>query len=349
MAVSTSEPTPGRRATYLDDLPERQIGRLEKLIGPEFYRIFRGTITNPLSIIGISLITFFVVVALLAPVLAPPTNTRDPYLTPRDGFSPQPRPPGAVWKSRPPDLPFWWGITGQDGWVHLFGTSGGQWDLYYGVIWGTRTALKVGLIIESISLLIGILVGSLAAFYGGWVDEVLMRITDIFLAFPSLLAALTLSAILTPVLGKGIWPPLIALVTFSWMTYARIVRGDILSLRERDFIMAARVIGVKDRRIIMRHIIPNVIYPTIILASMNIGADVIGFAALSFLGIGTEVGYADWGQLISFARNWIPSLATYWYIVVFPGVALVFFVLGWNLVGDALRDIMDPRMRGSRT
>jgi peptide/nickel transport system permease protein len=135
-------------------------------------------------------------------------------------------------------------------------------------------------------------------------------------------------------------------VAFGWMTYARIIRGDILSVRERDYIMAARVIGVKDRRIIFRHIIPNAIYPTMILASLNIGADVISFAALSFLGIGTEVGYADWGQLIAFARNWIPSLATYWHIVVFPGLALALFTLGWNLVGDALRDIMDPRMRG---
>jgi len=226
------------------------------------------------------------------------------------------------------------------------GTAGGQWDIFYGVIWGCRTALKVGITIEAITLVIGILVGSLSAFYGRWVDDLLMRITEIFMAFPSLLAALTLSAVLTPVLGKGLWPPLIALIVFGWMGYARIIRGDILSVRERDYVMAARVIGVKDSRIIFKHIIPNAIYPTLILSSLNIGADVISFAALSFLGIGTEVGYADWGQLIAFARNWIPSLARYWYIVVFPGLALILFVLGWNLVGDALRDIMDPRMRG---
>ena len=197
-------------------------------------------------------------------------------------------------------------------------------------------------------MLIGILVGSLSAFYGGWLDNVLMRITEIFMAFPYLLAALTLSAILTPVIGKGIWPPLIAMIAFGWMGYARIIRGDILSVRERDYVMAARVIGVKDRRIILKHVIPNAIYPTLILASMNIGADVISFAALSFLGIGTEVGYADWGQMIAFARNWIPSLATYWWIVVFPALAMIFFTLGWNLVGDALRDIMDPRLRRGR-
>ena len=343
MAVTS---TPQKKASYLDDLPERQISRLESILGPEIYRILKGIVTNPLSIAGTSLIGFFVLIALLAPVLAPPVSTRQPYMTPRDGFSPAPKDPGTVWKTRPPELPFWWGITGQEGWVHIFGTAGGQWDLWYGVIWGTRTALKVGLIIEGFTLLIGIIVGSISAFYGGWIDEILMRITDIFLAFPSLLAALTLSAILTPVIGKGLWPPLIALVAFGWMAYARIIRGDILSVRERDYVLAARVIGVKDRGIIMRHIIPNAIYPTLILASMNIGTDVISFAALSFLGIGTELGYADWGQMIAFARNWIPSLSTYWYIVVFPGTALVLFVLGWNLVGDALRDIMDPRLRG---
>jgi peptide/nickel transport system permease protein len=331
----------------LYDLPERKIGRLEKLIGPEFYRIFRGVITNPLSIIGSVLIIIFILIAVFAPLIIPPVNQRNPYMIARDGFGATPRDPGSEWKSRPPELPFWWKpIMGTDNWTHLMGTTSGQWDIFYGVIWGTRTALKVGVIIEGITLLIGILIGSLSAFYGGWFDEVMMRITEIFLAFPFIMAALTLSAILTPVVGKGIWPPTIALIVFGWMSYARLIRGDILSVRERDYIMAARVIGAKDNRILFRHIIPNAIYPTLVLASMDIGNVVISFAALSFLGIGTEVGYADWGQLISFARNWIPTLSKYWYIVVFPGTFLLLFVLGWNLVGDALRDIMDPRMRG---
>lgn len=346
MSVATGAPTP--QSSYLDTFEMRKIGVVERFLGPENYRILKGILTNPLSVIGVTLITFFILVAIFAPAIAPPTNLREPYMTPRDGYGPTPKPPGTEWKSRPPELPFWWGITGKEGWVHIFGTTGGQWDLFYGIVWGTRTALKVGLTVEALTLIIGILIGSLSAFYGGWVDEILMRITEIFMAFPYLLAALTLSAILTPVIGKGIWPPLIAMVTFGWMGYARIIRGDILSVRERDYVMAARVIGVKDRRIIFKHVIPNAIYPTLILASMNIGSDVISFAALSFLGIGTEVGYADWGQMISFARNWIPSLATYWYIVVFPGLALALFTLGWNLVGDALRDIMDPRLRRGR-
>jgi peptide/nickel transport system permease protein len=343
MGIATLNPT---QVEDFDSLPERKINWLEKALGPEFYRILRGVFTNPMSIIGLGLIFVFAVVALLAPVLAPPTDKRNPYMIPHDGFSQTPRLPGAEWKSRPPATPAWFkALTGKE-WYHIMGTAGSQYDIYHGIIWGARTALKVGLIIEGVTLLIGIIVGSISAFYGGWVDNVLMRITEIFQTFPSLLAALTLSAILSDTMGKGIGPALIALITFGWTGYARIIRGDILSVRERDYIMAARVIGVKDLRIIFRHIIPNAIYPTLILASMNIGADVISFAALSFLGIGTEVGYADWGQLISFARNWIPSLATYWHIVVFPALALILFALGWNLVGDALRDIMDPRMRG---
>jgi peptide/nickel transport system permease protein len=117
-------------------------------------------------------------------------------------------------------------------------------------------------------------------------------------------------------------------------------------VKERDYVMAARVIGVKNYRILFRHIIPNAIFPTMVLASLAVGEVVLLFAALSFLGIGTEIGYADWGQILSFARNYITNLNTYWYILIFPGLTLVLFVLGWNLLGDALRDVLDPRMRG---
>ena len=345
MAAATSSPNAPQALD--SEFEIRQPGRLETLLGPEWYRILRGVLTNPLSVTGLVLILLFVLVGVFAAQIAPPVNPRDPYSIPRDGFSNTPLPPGTVWKLRQPPLPFWWQpIMHTNQWIHIMGTASGQWDIFYGIVWGARTALKVGVLIEGIALITGILIGSLAAFYGGWLDEVLMRITDVFLAFPFILAALTLSAVLTPVLGKGIWPASIALIAFGWMSYARVIRGDILTVRERDFVTAARVIGAKDGRILFRHIIPNAIYPTLILGSLDIGVIVISFAALSFLGIGTEVGYADWGQLISFAQNWIPTLGTYWYIVVFPGVALILFVLGWNLVGDALRDIMDPRMRG---
>jgi peptide/nickel transport system permease protein len=195
-------------------------------------------------------------------------------------------------------------------------------------------------------VLIGVIVGAVSSYYGGIVDNVIMRIVDIFLTLPSILATLILAAVITPRFGKSLLPAIIALIAFGWMGYSRIIRGDILSIKERDYIMAARVIGVKDSRILFRHIIPNAIFPTLVLASLEIGNVVLGFAGLSFLGVGTEIGYADWGQVLSFARNWITSLNQYWYIIVWPGLTLVLFVMGWNLAGDALRDVLDPRMRG---
>ena len=244
-------------------------------------------------------------------------------------------------------MPFWYKtLTGKDEWVHLMGTSEGSYDIFYGVIWGTRIAFTTGLVVTIATFLLGVIYGSISAYYGGIVDNLMMRVLDVLMILPSTLAALILAAVLTPKIGKSVLPVMIALIAFGWMGYARIIRGDILSIKERDYIMAAKVSGVKNSRILFKHIIPNAIFPTLVLASLGIGDVVLSFAALSFLGIGTETGYADWGQLLSFARNWISSLGEYWYIVVFPGLTLVFYVMGWNLIGDAMRDVLDPRMRG---
>ncbi len=268
----------------IGEYTERRIGRMEKFLGPELYRILHGIFTNPLSIIGFALIVFFVLVAAFAPTLAPPReNTRDPYKILRDGFSPIPKPPGEVWKRKPPEIPFWYTpITGKEEWIHIFGTASGGWDLWYGVVWGTRTAIKVGMIIEGITLFLGIIIGSLAGFYGGLLDLIIMRITEVFQTFPFILSAMTLSAILMPIIGKGLWPATIALVAFGWMSYARLIRGDILSVRERDYVLAARVVGATDSGIMFKHIIPNAVYPTLVLSSLNVGTVVVSFAALSF-------------------------------------------------------------------
>jgi peptide/nickel transport system permease protein len=147
---------------------------------------------------------------------------------------------------------------------------------------------------------------------------------------------------------RGLTTGMIALIAFGWTTYARLIRGDILTVKERDFVMAARSMGAGDFRILTRHVLPNAIFPTLVMASMDIGSYVLNFSALSFLGLGAEIGYADWGQMISFARNWIPRLADYWYIIVYPGTAILLFVLSWNLIGDAFRDIVDPKLRRPR-
>lgn len=344
--MTTHTPT-GDNTLLADAVSIRKIGRLERALGPENYRILQGLSKTPASIAGFTLIAFFVLIAVFAPAIAPPPKSGDPYTIPRDGFKAQPQAMGAEWKVRPPPLPFWWKpIMGTDKWVHIFGTAQGQYDVFYGIIWGTRTAFKTGLVVVIATFLVGVVVGSISAYYGGLVDNVLMRIVDIFLTLPFILAALILAAVITPRFGRSLLPAIIALVTFGWMGYARVIRGDILSIKERDYVMAARVIGVKDSGILFRHILPNAIFPTLVLASLAIGDVVLSFAALSFLGIGTDVGYADWGQVLSFARNWIISLDKYWYIIVWPGLTLVLFVLGWNLVGDALRDVLDPRMRG---
>ncbi len=319
--------------------------------------IGRQLLSNRLSLTGFIILGIFAFIAIFAPVLAPPvSNARDPMKIPRDGFGTVPQPPGTEWKRNPPPIPFWYTpLTGKTTWVHFFGAASGGWDIYYGVIWGTRTAFVTGIVITFFVVLIGVFVGTISAFYSGKVDLVLQRITEVFMAFPFFVAAMTAATLLQPIIGgktgvggAGLLTAAIAIIVFSWMGYARLIRGDILSVRERDYVMAARAVGARDRNIMVKHIVPNAIFPTMVLASLDIGTYVVVFAALSFLGLGAEAGFADWGQLISFARNWITTLDQYWYIVFFPSLALVMFVLAWNLVGDAVRDVMDPRSRKTR-
>jgi peptide/nickel transport system permease protein len=340
-------PRPGPVALGTGSLREQN--RLEKLVGPEWYRLIKGVLTNPLSVTGLLIILGFILIAAFAPVLAPPpaANWRT-TLIPRDGFRSEPQPPGAEWRrNQPQTIPFWYRpLTGNEEWVHLMGTTSGQYDIFYGIVWGSRTALTIGGVVVVTSAIIGILIGSLAGFYGGWIDELLMRILEIFIAFPFLVAALILASILVPIMGRSIWPASIALIVFGWTGYARLLRGDILTTKERDYVQAAKASGAKDIHLILRHILPNAIFPTLVVLSLDMGSIVLTFAALSFLGIGVQEGYADWGQIVSFARAWILTLDRHWYIVVFPGLALLFYGLGWNLVGDALRDILDPKLRG---
>lgn len=287
--------------------------------------VFLKLVKNPLGLVGLVLLVFFALVALLAPVLAPPQWEHEPFRIPRDGFRAEPKPPNHE---------------------HPFGTAEGQYDIYYGTVWGTRTAWYVSLIVVGASAILGTMLGAVSAFYGGWLDEVLMRITDIFYAFPFLVGAMVLTAIL----GRGVDSAMIALIALGWMGYARLIRGEILRIREMDYVQAARAAGAPTWRLIFRHSLPNAIWPVFVQGTMNMGSIVIAFATLSFLGVGAPLGYADWGQMIAYARNWIIGLhgnpLAYWYTVIYPSVAITLFCLAWNLAGDALRDILDPRLRG---
>ena len=217
-----------------------------------------------------------------------------------------------------------------------------------GYFWGTRTAWSISLTVVGFAATIGIIVGAFSAFYGGVIDEIIMRITDVFYAFPFLVGAM----VITSILGRGLVNVMYALIALGWMGYARLIRSDIIRIRELDYVQAARASGAGNLRILLRHIIPNAIWPVVVQASMSMGSIVITAAALSFLGVGASMGYADWGQLISFGRNYIIGLGgdplAYWYVVIYPSVAITLFCLSWNLVGDAMRDILDPRLRGTQ-
>jgi peptide/nickel transport system permease protein len=280
--------------------------------------------SSPLSIAGMAIIAVFIAIAILAPVLAPPPDPNRPFNIPRDGFASEPRPPSPQ---------------------HIFGTAEGQYDIYYGVIWGTRTAFTIGIVVVGASLLIGIILGSLSGYYGGLVDNILMRVTDVIFAFPGLILAVAFSV----ALGRSMESVMLAVTLVSWPTYARILRGDILQVKQETFVEASKTLGGSDYWIITRHILPNAIYPLFIVATLDIGSIVLLAAALSFLGIGVPLGYADWGQLISLARNWIVGPPNdplkYWHTWTIPGLFILLFVLGWNLLGDAFRDILDPKIR----
>jgi len=230
----TETPRPTGDNTLLKEVvPDRKISRAERLLGPENYRILKGLLKTPASIIGFILIGIFIFVAVFAPLIAPPVND-DPFKIPRDGFSGQPRPPGTEWKQNVPEVPFWYKpLTGKDEWVHLMGTAQGQYDIFYSVIWGSRTAFRTGLIVVLATVMIGIILGSVSAYYGKWVDQLIMRIVDVFMTVPYIMMALIMAAVLTPVIGRSLVPALLAMITFGWMGYARIIRSDILSVKQR--------------------------------------------------------------------------------------------------------------------
>ncbi len=284
------------------------------------YRIFQ----NPSAIIGSTLLILFTLIAILAPYIAPPEFAHRPYMMPHDGYSMTPKPPSAD---------------------HWFGTTSGQYDIFYGAIWGTRTAFRIGLIVVLSAFIIGATFGIVAGYYGGIVDELIMRMVDIFFAIPFTILAMAFVV----AFGRGLNNIMIALILVVWRRYARVMRAGVLSVRNEDYILAAKSMGVSDITIMLRHIFPNAVYPVMVIAFMDAGSIVITAAFLSFIGLGAPIGYADWGQMLAMARNYIVGPAgeplKFWYTIFFPGMFMILFVLAWNLFGDAIRDAFDPKLR----
>lgn len=219
---------------------------------------------------------------------------------------------------------------------HIFGTDKLGRDILSRIIMGSRSALIVPIGVVLFAVLLGAPLGALAGYKGGWLDEVIMRITDLFLAFPSLLLAMAIAS----ALGRGLDKAAIALIISWWPWYARIARGVAAGLRERYFVEAAQAIGVSDAVIIFRHILPNTISPILVQATVDMGTVILAMGGLAFLGLGTQPPAPDWGLMVSDGRTYILDQ---WWIATFPGMAIFIVVLAFNLLGDTLRDIFDPR------
>jgi peptide/nickel transport system permease protein len=279
--------------------------------------LFGEAMKSPTTVMGSVIIVLLIAMALFAPVLMR-ANTPDAYQMPRDWLQ----------INAPPGTP-----------GHPLGTTAQGGDVLYGIVWGARTSLRLAFIVVSVTVVAGVAVGSLAGFLGGRWDEFLMRFVDVALAIPELILALAIAAVLGPSFRNII----IAISVLGWPKYARIVRGQILHLKENEYVDAARVMGDSTWQIYRKDLLPNAITPVLVQATLEMGHVVLFGATLSFIGL-AEAGLAEWGNLVSEGREGI--VADRWWAATFGGLAVFLWSLSFNLVGDGLRDVLDPRTEG---
>jgi len=280
-----------------------------------------------LSMMGLFLIIFVVLVALLAPFIAIQHPTYVTVTTERDTTRVEER----------------WDIHFDEKFIppnskHYFGTDDYGRDIFSMVVYGARTSLKICVMVVFFATVIGTLLGGVAGYFGGRIDEIIMRVTDVFLSIPYLILAMAVAA----ALGRSIENIMYAMIVVWWPQYARILRGQVLSVRENQYVEAAKSVGVSEWRILFKHVIPNAFAPLLVQITLDLGAVLLVAAGLSFIGLGASPGTAEWGLMIAMART---HMFHAWWYVTFPGVAILLTVLGFNLFGDGLRDITDPRIR----
>jgi peptide/nickel transport system permease protein len=299
---------PGTLATPVPE-PERLIGKRTKPQS-EWRVVMRQLRRNRTAMIGAAILLIEIILAIGAPVFAP--------------YDPLDQNPRAALQAPSRE--------------HLMGTDDTGRDLFSRVIWGARISLRVGIVSVLIGGGIGILLGVIAGFRGGWLDNLIMRFMDLLLAFPGILLALGIIAIL----GPGLSNVMLAVGISSIPAYTRVARGSTLALKQREFVTSARSIGAKDRRIMLRYILPNVLPPLVVLATLGIAGAILTAAGLSFIGLGAVPPTPEWGAILTLGRKYINQA---WWYTTFPGVAIMITVLGINMLGDALRDALDPKLR----
>jgi peptide/nickel transport system permease protein len=269
----------------------------------------RAVHQSPVAIVALGIVVLWIGIALLAPVLSPyPPLQQD-----------------VMHRLAPPNAEHW------------LGTDPLGRDILSRILFGSRLSLPVGVAAVLLALVLGTLLGSIAGFLGGRVDEVLMRATDLMLAFPTVILAM----VITAALGAGVRNAIIAIMVAWWPTYARNVRGLVLATRDREFVLAARALGATRSRMFLHHVLPSTISPLVILGTLDLGHAILTFAALSFLGLGPPPDQPEWGSMIASGRSYFDQ----WWIGAFPGLAILSVALACNIVGDSLRDFFDPRYR----
>ena len=229
-----------------------------------------------------------------------------------------------------------WQVLTPPSWYHWFGTDELGRDVFSRVLFGARISLKVGFVAIGIAVFLGSVVGLTAGYYGGWVDSVLMRLVDIMLCFPAFFLILAIITFLEP----SIWYIMAVIGLTGWMGVARLVRAETLAIREMDYIMAARCSGASDKRIILRHILPNALSPVLVAATLGVAGAILTESALSFLGIGVQPPAPSWGNILTSGKDYIEFA---WWLSLFPGLAILLTVLAYNLLGEGIRDALDPR------
>jgi ABC-type dipeptide/oligopeptide/nickel transport system permease subunit len=285
--------------------------------------VLRHLIKHSSGRAGIIILTILVLVAIFAPVIAPYDPTQLLKNEQRR------EPPCIHILGCPKDKP-----------EHIFGIDGNSRDLFSRVIYGSRLSLQVGLVTMSFAILIGTLIGAIAGYAGGTIDNILMRIMDVLMAFPSLLLAIAIVS----VLGTGLINALLAIGIVSIPRFARLVRSTVLSVKELEFVQASRALGGSPMHILFRRILPNAVTPLIVQGTLGIATAILDAAALSFLGLGAEPPRPEWGLMLGEEKNSIFSAP---HLVIFPGIAIMLTVLAFNLLGDGLRDSLDPRLTRS--